>query len=488
MFTLVVVSISILLSIVRVSGQACNATTPCPASAPCCSEYGYCGSGPQFCLGGCNPFFSNTLNSCQPSPICKSQQYSFADGSRVTAASQFDGDADKYDWTLDGGNFTVSKNNLVMILTKTNSGTRLSSTRFIHYGKITATMKTGRWGGVVTGFITMSNIRDEIDWEWPGDKTTEAQTNFFWQGTNSQGDTSKGLTDTYENYHDYTIDWSPDALVFQIDGQTVRTLKASDYSSGGVSKFPSTPSRIQLSLWPGGDDSQYPGTVSWAGGPINWNDQDYVAAGNQFQVSVKSISVTCNDPQAPTADQVSYVYGQGSTSSKQTIDLSTVSPVIGGTSIGNSTTGSSNSTTTSSTNSTSTSVSSATGTTTALPVASPGSQKNGKPGHHRVGGGSHSNLFEAGQTEAAAPSTTPADGRNATSNRNDGFFGGAEGASNSTLGSGSSSSQSQSTTATSSSTQSTPTSSGNKSGARSLNVSMLPVMSAALVMALALAF
>ena len=44
------------------------------------------------------------------------------------------------------------------------------------------TVKTGRWGGVVTAFITMSDIKDEIDWEFPGAKTTEGQSNFFWQG------------------------------------------------------------------------------------------------------------------------------------------------------------------------------------------------------------------------------------------------------------------------------------------------------------------
>ena len=35
---------------------------------------------------------------------------------------------------------------------------------------------------MVTAFITMSPIKDEIDWEWPGTKTTEAQSNYFWQG------------------------------------------------------------------------------------------------------------------------------------------------------------------------------------------------------------------------------------------------------------------------------------------------------------------
>jgi beta-glucanase (GH16 family) len=28
----------------------------------------------------------------------------------------------------------------------------------------------------------MSDIRDEIDWEFPGQQTTQAQTNYFWQG------------------------------------------------------------------------------------------------------------------------------------------------------------------------------------------------------------------------------------------------------------------------------------------------------------------
>jgi hypothetical protein len=43
-------------------------------------------------------------------------------------------------------------------------------------------VKTGRWGGVVTAFITMSDIKDEIDWEFPGATTTQGQSNFFWQG------------------------------------------------------------------------------------------------------------------------------------------------------------------------------------------------------------------------------------------------------------------------------------------------------------------
>jgi hypothetical protein len=109
----------------------------------------------------------------------------------------------RLDWTLDKGNITTTNGELGMILTESNGGTRLSSTRYLHYGTVTAKgtsttasfisnsltwlfslqkVKTGRWAGVVTAFITMSSIKDEIDWEFPGANTTQGQTNYFWQG------------------------------------------------------------------------------------------------------------------------------------------------------------------------------------------------------------------------------------------------------------------------------------------------------------------
>jgi beta-glucanase (GH16 family) len=86
-------------------------------------------------------------------------------------------------------------------------------------------VKTGRWAGVVTAFITMSNVKDEIDWEFPGNATTQGQTNYFWQGVirelliiahqgdgvehfpapTTNGQTEGNLTDTYGIYHEYTV-------------------------------------------------------------------------------------------------------------------------------------------------------------------------------------------------------------------------------------------------------------------------------------------
>lgn len=118
-------------------------------------------------------------------PICQNSTYTFPDLSSVVKAETYDGNSTKYAWTIDGGTpLNTNKNGgeLALILTETNNGTRLSSTKYVHYGTITATVKTGRWAGVVTAFITMSNVKDEIDWEWPGANTTEGQSNFFFEG------------------------------------------------------------------------------------------------------------------------------------------------------------------------------------------------------------------------------------------------------------------------------------------------------------------
>jgi beta-glucanase (GH16 family) len=227
-------------------------------------------------------------------------------------------------------NTNSSGGELALLLTQGNGGTRLSSTRYVHYGTITARLKTGRWAGVVTAFITMSDIKDEIDWEFPGDQTTQAQTNYFWQGyipPTTAGETSQNLADTYSNYHDYTIDWQPTALTFLIDGKAVRTVQKSDTVVNGVSRYPTTPSRIQLSLWPAGINGSAPGTVQWAGGMINWHDPDYIAAGH-FYALVSSVTVKCADPQPAGPNMTSYVYGSNITTDTPDIAYSNHSTLL----------------------------------------------------------------------------------------------------------------------------------------------------------------
>ncbi|KAG8909884.1 hypothetical protein FRC00_009261 [Tulasnella sp. 408] len=230
----------------------------------------------------------------------------------------YEGNATTHDWVVDSGKvFLSNKNELVLTLTKDNNGTRISSTRYVHYGTITATLKTARSAGVVNAFITMS---------WPGAQTSQAQSNYFFLGqvdySDSHGATHDGLSDTYANYHDYTIDWTPDTLTWSIDGNPVRTLKKEDTLSkdGSYYAYPSTPSRVQLSIWPAGIPGAPQGTVDWAGGMIDWNDPDYVAQG-QFSTIVKSVTIKCAKETSTTianngtlpANPRSYVYTKNDT-------------------------------------------------------------------------------------------------------------------------------------------------------------------------------
>ncbi|KIO31409.1 glycoside hydrolase family 16 protein [Tulasnella calospora MUT 4182] len=317
-----------LLAAPLLSAQStCGAGSLCGSSAPCCSEFGFCGDGTQ-CLGGCNPLHSHSLDSCTPSPICADETTTFNTLDRVlTNYTIYEGNATTHDWVVDSGKvFISSKNELVLALTKDNNGTRISSTRYVHYGTITATLKTARSAGVVNAFITMSDVRDEIDWEWPGAQTSQAQSNYFFLGqvdySNSHGATHDGLSDTYANYHDYTIDWTPDTLTWSIDGNPVRTLQKTDTLSkdGSYYAYPTTPARVQLSIWPAGIPGAPQGTVDWAGGMIDWTDPDYVAQG-QFSTIVKSVTIKCAKETSTTianngtlpANPRSYVYTKNDT-------------------------------------------------------------------------------------------------------------------------------------------------------------------------------
>lgn len=85
-------------------------------------------------------------------------QHVFSDNSRILSnATYFDGNATEYgtlcrftdpssltvflDWVVDKGsimNTNSSGGELVLLLTQENGGTRISSTRYTHYGTITA--------------------------------------------------------------------------------------------------------------------------------------------------------------------------------------------------------------------------------------------------------------------------------------------------------------------------------------------------------------
>ena len=148
-------------------------------------EYGECGVG-AYCLGGCDPLFSHTLDSCVPEPVCVSQNYKFNSLDGIVDQAKYLGDASQADWVSSGTPKSSPQDNAVILTLsedgQSSSGTLLASTHYVWYGKITASMKTSRGQGVVSAFILLSDNKDEIDFEFIGTNLTTAQSNYYFQG------------------------------------------------------------------------------------------------------------------------------------------------------------------------------------------------------------------------------------------------------------------------------------------------------------------
>jgi hypothetical protein len=145
------------------------------------TAYGQCGVG-AYCLGGCDPLFSNTLKSCVPAPVCQTQDYKLKSLSDVQDISKYLGDATKANWMVSGKPVVYNNNALLLTMAPDTVGTLMASTHYVWYGKISATMTSSQGQGVVTAFIMMSDVKDEIDFEFVGTDIQHVQTNFYSQG------------------------------------------------------------------------------------------------------------------------------------------------------------------------------------------------------------------------------------------------------------------------------------------------------------------
>ena len=170
--------------------STCGPSNPCPSSAPCCSQYGQCGVG-AYCLGGCDPRYSFDLQSCVAAPVCKSGDFKLDSLDDVSANTEYLGDASKANWVSSGTPVVYNDQAILLTMAPSTVGTLLMSTHYVWYGKISATLTTSQGAGVVTAFIMMSDVHDEIDFEFVGVDLEHAQSNYYFQGITDCEWTSK---------------------------------------------------------------------------------------------------------------------------------------------------------------------------------------------------------------------------------------------------------------------------------------------------------
>lgn len=328
--TAVVAAAALAGSALAADGVKGTRDAKCPADAPCCGLYGDCGVG-AFCLGGCDVTMSHSVKSCVPNPMCKSGKYKLDSLDDVQSIDKYLGDNSKINWQSQGQ--PVKYNDaLLLTMAEGTVGTLLASTFYVWFGKICAKMTTSQGKGVVTAFIMMSDVKDEIDFEWVGTDINNAQSNWYSQGVTDYTN-GKNLTvepDTVGRVHEYCIDWTPDELTWLIDGKEARTVKKSDTFNKTADRYdyPQTPSRIMLSLWPAGLASNAKGTIDWAGGEIDWNSK--YMQNSYYYAMVEEVTVECYDPpsNAKKNGNKSYKYTDDVVS-QDTIELSNDHVVLG---------------------------------------------------------------------------------------------------------------------------------------------------------------
>ncbi|KAM0752873.1 concanavalin A-like lectin/glucanase [Meredithblackwellia eburnea MCA 4105] len=305
-FGLVALSLSTKV-VLGASSITCGPTQKCPQSTPCCST-GVCGTGTS-CIQLCSPLWSYSIGACAPVPICQDANYTFASLDRVRDASVYNNDASVVDWVSDGRVFTTADGNLALTLSKTDGGASMSTARAMWYGDASARFRTGNWTGVITAFITMSGVRDEVDWEFAGTSSNLAQSNYYFEGNTANfthgGNTT--ITSAYANSHEFGFHWTPDVLQWTIDGSVVRTVLRNDTWNAQTStyEFPQSPSFVQLGIWASGTKGQSASTIEWGGGLTDWTNPAYTANG-YYSVEFEYVNIKCYNG---TTNGTSYIYG-----------------------------------------------------------------------------------------------------------------------------------------------------------------------------------
>lgn len=318
----------------------CASGANCPEAWPCCSQFGMCGSGP-FCIGGCNPRFSNKPGSClgQPAllpPISSNfkaqssmeekpalhssfnirKESSF--GSEAVSSGQSDlnkrgliyyadflisplqqkikGMLRDYHFTYSGFVSYSGPGQLTLGMPRHSTGSIISATKSFLYGRSTVKMKTARGRGVVTAIVLLSAVGDEIDFEFIGGELLHTQSNYYHQGELNHTRMVKlpVASDSFANTHIYEVDWNEERIHWIIDGAIARTLykKETWNEEKKLFEYPQTPMRLQVSVWPAGRVDAAPGTIQWAGGLIDWDNSPDILQTGQFYATVESVTIT----------------------------------------------------------------------------------------------------------------------------------------------------------------------------------------------------
>ncbi|KAF7370643.1 Glycoside hydrolase family 16 protein [Mycena sanguinolenta] len=171
------------------------------------------------------------------------------------------------------------------------NGATINSTFIFDYGKVTFEVESPTIHGViVAGIMIGDESEDEIDIEHVCAEPKSWQTNVFVPGPRDPQPlyntfSSKETVDSITFLHSYSIEVTPENILWSLDGRVVRALPKDQCTRNGFSHYPTHTMRLQLGIW---DASKPAGTAKWAGGPIDWDN-----APDKITATFKSVAVEC---------------------------------------------------------------------------------------------------------------------------------------------------------------------------------------------------
>ncbi|KAJ9142992.1 Glycosyl hydrolase family 16 [Pleurostoma richardsiae] len=231
----------------------------------------------------CNP---TTNSSCPSDTGLSSSTYSV----------DFTQGADDDAWTVTAGSVSYTSSGAEFTISEKGDAPTIETSWYFFFGRAEVHMRAATGTGIVSSVVLESDDLDEVDWEWLGGYPDEVQTDYFGKGNTTSYDRggTTNVTDTQSTTHNYTIDWTSEAIVWYVDGTAVRTLNYDDALDG--KNYPQTPMRLILGIWAGGDSDNAEGTITWAGGETDYDD-------GPFTMTVESVSIYNANPAS------SYTYG-----------------------------------------------------------------------------------------------------------------------------------------------------------------------------------